>query len=985
MDGNRQRRVVRNLTISAAILIAGTQQSFAGGGAVLTYDTSDWKNTVRSTVALQGAGAPSGMFIQTNGSGNWAYYYAPLTYYANTAMPIAQREYGTRNAVKTYHIENLIQWKIFRASWNNPYYVEFQVQPETFFVAYEPSPGSGTFGVVDRTGYGPDSQSASVSINNGSFVTIDHSETFYCDNIVNAVDFHPGPPGPPKTCYVGWQNWKTFIATGMYAGIDEQSSTHAKTVLNYKTGVGTSCSLVQTPMVSLIYAGPSATPYSVSDPVYMGNSYLERVGNKTVPTDTAYQNLNKTITYDVYSETDFPSENPSQGSGLTELVHTQGSAISSGDSREKKCSGMFSALNWFSTSPGGIANYLAGKGWTFTQTPYPVGKLVVCPINEAHPMLDSANLSADAFKLYCELGAPDSAKTKTIYATSNPNNRPTITASQNVTLSVTHQQTIGSFSVTGGTSTLGLTVSCQNGLLTLNGKTGASVTMTGTVSQINQQLAVMTYAGTTQGFQGSDMIGASVCLASDSTVGTATAISVTDPVPTTPTQFSGTVSPRGLITLQWVQPSVPYKGIAIQRKVTASGSYSDIDQVWNGNNTFVDVDVQPATQYYYRIRAIGTAGDSAYSPELALVTSAFPGPTRLLVTQLPLPTTGFRTIRLDWEGNAPNADGYKIERKGGSGVYEVIGTTMGWRTTFDDVDVDNGVYTYRVTAFTGIWDSLPSNDACAQMIHAAGDFINGKDFVFLIQTQPGATYQVFSSPDLITWTGGFDSVSTSRQYFLWFHQNIMSLDHRFYKVKVTPPNQAPEYWLPIVGFVQKPINANQLYIVADQFDRIPNLNVISDVLKDLPDGSQYYQWNGGAYNTATKSNGVWDQPNMQLNPGDAGWILTPSAFTLRFSGYVRTGTLINQMPANQTLMRSSILPIAGTPQQIGMTGSGEGDDLYLYHIDNLNDGWVIYTFLDGGWLPTPPDPVIGIGEGFIYTTGPQSFQWTQIFNPPARP
>ena len=69
-------------------------------------------------------------------------------------------------------------------------------------------------------------------------------------------------------------------------------------------------------------------------------------------------------------------------------------------------------------------------------------------------------------------------------------------------------------------------------------------------------------------------------------------------------------------------------------------------------------------------------------------------------------------INLSWTDNATNEDGYKIERKTGTGNYAVVGSTGANITTFSDMGLTaNTTYTYRVYAHNNAGNSLQySND-----------------------------------------------------------------------------------------------------------------------------------------------------------------------------------------------------------------------------------------------------------------------------------
>lgn len=84
------------------------------------------------------------------------------------------------------------------------------------------------------------------------------------------------------------------------------------------------------------------------------------------------------------------------------------------------------------------------------------------------------------------------------------------------------------------------------------------------------------------------------------------------------------------------------------------------------------------------------------------------------VTVLPLAPTNLSgsvisttQINLSWIDNATNEDGYKIERKTGTGNYAVVGSTGSNMTTFSDLGLTPSTsYTYRVYAYNSAGNSI---------------------------------------------------------------------------------------------------------------------------------------------------------------------------------------------------------------------------------------------------------------------------------------
>ena len=71
-------------------------------------------------------------------------------------------------------------------------------------------------------------------------------------------------------------------------------------------------------------------------------------------------------------------------------------------------------------------------------------------------------------------------------------------------------------------------------------------------------------------------------------------------------------------------------------------------------------------------------------------------------------------IRLAWEDRSDNETGFRLERAAGSTVFSVAGTAGPNATSFDDTSLaSNTSYVYRVIAFNGAGQSVPSNLASA--------------------------------------------------------------------------------------------------------------------------------------------------------------------------------------------------------------------------------------------------------------------------------
>jgi len=167
------------------------------------------------------------------------------------------------------------------------------------------------------------------------------------------------------------------------------------------------------------------------------------------------------------------------------------------------------------------------------------------------------------------------------------------------------------------------------------------------------------------------------------------------------------------INLTWLDNSTNEFGFTIQRKIGAGGSYSEIDTVTANVRSYSSIGLVANTHYFYRVRAYGTGGSSAFSNEADAVTLPFPPspPVDLAATSV-----SSSQIDLTWKSNGGNI---KIERKTGiGGTYSQINTVAGPDSVAFMSYSDNGLaantnHFYRVRAYNDGGNSAYSNEADA--------------------------------------------------------------------------------------------------------------------------------------------------------------------------------------------------------------------------------------------------------------------------------
>ncbi len=90
--------------------------------------------------------------------------------------------------------------------------------------------------------------------------------------------------------------------------------------------------------------------------------------------------------------------------------------------------------------------------------------------------------------------------------------------------------------------------------------------------------------------------------------------------PTAPTGLSAASISPSQINLAWTDNSSNETGFKIERKTGAGGTYAEIATVGASVTTYSNTGLTVGTNYFYRVRATNTSGDSAYSNEASATT-----------------------------------------------------------------------------------------------------------------------------------------------------------------------------------------------------------------------------------------------------------------------------------------------------------------------------------------------------------------------------
>ncbi|HYG73713.1 MAG TPA: PA14 domain-containing protein, partial [Planctomycetota bacterium] len=135
--------------------------------------------------------------------------------------------------------------------------------------------------------------------------------------------------------------------------------------------------------------------------------------------------------------------------------------------------------------------------------------------------------------------------------------------------------------------------------------------------------------------------------------------------PVAPSGLTATANSAVRINLSWTDNSNNETQFKIERKTGAAGTWGQIGTVGGNITTYVDTTVAYGTQYYYRVRASNSIGNSAPSNEANATTNAGVGPgtgtgltgdyyDNMDFTALKLTRTD-ATVNFDFGGGSPDA------------------------------------------------------------------------------------------------------------------------------------------------------------------------------------------------------------------------------------------------------------------------------------------------------------------------------------------
>lgn len=182
--------------------------------------------------------------------------------------------------------------------------------------------------------------------------------------------------------------------------------------------------------------------------------------------------------------------------------------------------------------------------------------------------------------------------------------------------------------------------------------------------------------------------------------------------PAAPSGLTATANSTNQITLGWLDNATNETGFAIERGTNAS-VFVQIATVGSNVTNYVNTALVPNATYYYRVRAINAATNSAYVTVVSATTLPVPtvpaAPSGLTAT-----VTATNQIVLAWTDNAVNEMGFRIERGLNASAFSQIASAVSNASSFTSTGLSASVtYYYRVSATNAAGDSGYANIASA--------------------------------------------------------------------------------------------------------------------------------------------------------------------------------------------------------------------------------------------------------------------------------
>ncbi|GAB3712347.1 hypothetical protein GCM10027592_50730 [Spirosoma flavus] len=185
-----------------------------------------------------------------------------------------------------------------------------------------------------------------------------------------------------------------------------------------------------------------------------------------------------------------------------------------------------------------------------------------------------------------------------------------------------------------------------------------------------------------------------------------------DAPPAAPARLTAAAASATQINLAWADLSNNESGFEIERSPDGNTGWSKIADAPANTTSYQNTGLTPNTRYFYRVRALNAAGQSAYSNVADATTPDVPPTAPANLSVAPGSAT---QINLTWVDQSANETGFEVERGNSqTGTFTKIADLPANSTTYQDQGLTPAAtYCYRIRAKNTIGASAYSNVACS--------------------------------------------------------------------------------------------------------------------------------------------------------------------------------------------------------------------------------------------------------------------------------
>jgi large repetitive protein len=227
-------------------------------------------------------------------------------------------------------------------------------------------------------------------------------------------------------------------------------------------------------------------------------------------------------------------------------------------------------------------------------------------------------------------------------------------------------------------------------------------------------------------------------------------VSIPGTVPNAPSGLNANATSYNRVNLSWADNSNNETGFEVVRGTAAAGPFANIGTVNAGTTSFIDSTANASTQYWYKVRAVNGAGESAFTSTANATTQALPA-APAAPTVLTAQAISASQINLSWNDNSTTETAFEVYRSTNDNAnFRLVATVAGGagaQKSYSDIGIFANVrYYYKVRAVGVGGNSAYSNEANSKTLNTRPAATNVPDFT-MAYSQPFVMPLAATDPD----------------------------------------------------------------------------------------------------------------------------------------------------------------------------------------------------------------------------------------------